>query len=94
MPTYGPGTSGSGYAGISVIRGPGQDNWNMALQKTTRVGGINEGAALLFRTEFFNAFNHPMFANPNSDASSPTFGQISGTAVNPRIIQFALKYVF
>lgn len=94
VPSYGPGTSGSGYGGISVIRGPGQNNWNMALQKTTRVGGINEGASLLFRTEFFNVFNHTMFKDPNSDSSSPTYGQITGTAVNPRIIQFALKYVF
>ena len=94
VPTYGPGNTGSGNGGLSVVRGPGQDNWNTALQKTTRVGGVNEGAALLFRAEFFNLFNHPQFANPNLDASSPTFGQINATAVNPRVIQFALKYVF
>ena len=36
----------------------------MALVKTTKVGGLREDATLQFRTEFFNAFNHPQFNNP------------------------------
>ncbi len=59
--------------------------------------GIHEDATLVFRTEFFNMFNHPQFANPTgsqTDVSKSTFGQITSTAVNPRLIQFALKYVF
>jgi hypothetical protein len=59
------------------------------------VGGINENATLVFRTEFFNAFNHAQFNNPVSVAdSAATFGQITSLSVNPRLIQFALKYVF
>jgi hypothetical protein len=38
--------------------------------------------------------NHPQFANPDTNFSSPTFGVISSTAVNPRVIQLALKLVF
>jgi hypothetical protein len=51
----------------------------------------------LFRTEFFNTFNHPQFAIPSdTDANDAygAFGQIQRTAVNPRVIQLALKYTF
>jgi hypothetical protein len=61
------------------------------------VGGIHEDATLVFRTEFFNTFNHPQFSNPavvDVSKATSTFGQITSTSVNPRLIQFALKYVF
>jgi hypothetical protein len=48
-----------------------------------------------FRAEFFNFFNHPQFAAPATAVSSAaTFGLITGTTVNPRVVQFALKYNF
>jgi len=53
-----------------------------------------ENSALEFRSEFFNAFNHPQFCDPDVDFTSPTFGQIFCTSVAPRIIQFALKLQF
>jgi hypothetical protein len=89
--------TGWGNAGYSLLLGPGQFNFDTALQKTTKVGGINENATLVFRTEFFNMFNHPQFSNPTGgqlDVSKSTFGQITLSSVNPRLIQFALKYVF
>ena len=95
-PVIGNGT-GYGNSGFGIILGPGQFNLDATLQKTTKVGGIREDAALVFRTEFFNVFNHPQFANPTGsqlDVSKSTFGQITSTSVNPRLIQFALKYVF
>jgi hypothetical protein len=93
-PVIGNGT-GYGNTGYGIILGPGQFNFDATVQKTTTVGGINEGATLVFRTEFFNMFNHPQFSNPVSvDDSKSTFGQITSSAVNPRLIQFALKYVF
>ena len=86
---------GGGNSGLGIILGPGQSNWDISLIKQTRVGGINENASLEFRTEFFNAFNHPQFSNPSSsDLNNSAFGVISATSVNPRLIQFALKYVF
>ena len=75
----------------------------MAILKTTRIGGIRESATLQFRAEFFNTFNHPQFNNPSAGcgltansvevSSASSFGIIS-ESVNPRLIQFALKYSF
>ena len=93
-PVIGNGT-GFGNSGYGIILGPGQFNFDSTLQKTTKVGGIHEDATLVFRTEFFNTFNHPQFSNPAVvDVSKSTFGQITSSSVNPRLIQFALKYVF
>jgi hypothetical protein len=95
--TAGGGAGGTdfGNVGYGIVFGPGQFNFDTTIQKTTKVGGINEGATLVFRTEFFNAFNHAQFNNPQVvDASKGNFGQIVSTSVNPRLIQFALKYVF
>jgi hypothetical protein len=94
-PVIGNGT-GYGNSGVGIILGPGQFNWDMAVLKTTKVGGLREDATLQFRTEFFNAFNHPQFNNPAvvDVSKTTTFGQITTTSVNPRLIQFALKYVF
>ena len=80
-----------GNSGIGIVTGPGQANYDLSLQKVTP---IRESMNLVFRTEFFNAFNHPQFSNPDVDSADSTFGQILSTSVNPRIIQFALKLNF
>jgi len=46
------------------------------------------------RAELFNAMNTAQFANPDNNFSSPTFGVISATSVNPRVVQLALKFKF
>ncbi len=94
-PTIGDGT-GYGDTGRGAFRGPHQANFDMSLSKSTRVGGLNEAASLQFRAEFFNAFNHPQFAVPNTvfTVGSKSFGQIGATSVAPRLIQFGLKYIF
>ena len=38
--------------------------------------------------------NHPNFGNPNTSMDSASFGQISTTLTNARIIQFAMKMMF
>jgi len=90
------GDVGFGNAAFGSILGPGEYNWDMSLSKSFR--GIREGHSLLFRTEFFNTFNHPQFAIPSdtdvNDANGGGFGQIQRTSVNPRVIQLALKYTF
>jgi hypothetical protein len=74
----------------NALRGPGIDNFDLSLVKKTYLA---ENKSLEFRAEFFNAFNHPQFLNPEYNGGSSTFGQISQDR-NPRIIQFGLKLYF
>ena len=88
-----------GNAGRNILRGPGLFDIDASLFKNFP---IKESLNLQFRAEFFNILNHPNFPVPNSDVSSPQFGQILPTGTNlssgqvsgsfdPRIIQLALK---
>ena len=92
LPQIGNGT-GFGNSGVGILLGPGQFNFDFSLVKTTR---IKERQALIFRAEAFNLFNHPQFLTPaNLAVSTPqAFGEITGTSVNPRILQLGLKYIF
>jgi len=89
-----PNALGFGDSGIGSFKGPGQNNWDMSLLKEFPLRWVREDANLEFRAEFFNAFNHTQFADPDSNFGDSTFGQISGTSVNPRLIQLALKFSF
>jgi hypothetical protein len=64
--------------------------WDFSVFKNIPVA---ESKDLQLRAEFFNLFNHPNFQLPNSDISSPTFGQIQ-QALPPRLIQLALRCRF
>jgi len=46
-----------------------------------------------FRSEFFNLLNHTNLGAPGTTVNSPSFGVIS-SALEPRILQFALKLIF
>jgi hypothetical protein len=90
-PAIGNGT-GFGNSGRGLITGPGQANFDIAITKGIP---ITESKSFQFRAEFFNAFNHPQFANPATTVSSPaSFGVITATSVAPRLVQFALKFLF
>jgi hypothetical protein len=89
-----------GNAGVGILQGPGQFNFDLALLKNTR---ITENKFVQFRAEFFNLFNHPQFANPTAppggqvnlmDVNSPNGSWITATSVNPRVIQLGLKIIF
>jgi hypothetical protein len=49
---------------------------------------------IVFRTEFFNAFNRPQLGQPNGTIGNRTFGRITSTASPPRILQLSLKFEF
>ena len=98
----GPGDTDFGDSGVGMVRGPGQHNIDFAVE---RIFPVTESSAFRFRTEFFNLTNTPQFANPNNSLDftagpngpvnlNPSFGMITSTAANPRIIQFAMKFLF
>jgi hypothetical protein len=83
-----------GNSGTGIVDGPGQANLDLALSRTVVFNWPHEKGNLEFRAEFYNALNHPQFANPDTNFTSPTFGVISSTAVNARVGQLALKFGF
>jgi Carboxypeptidase regulatory-like domain/TonB dependent receptor len=79
-----------GTAGRNIALGPRYSNWDFSVFKNFRV---TESKDFQFRTEFFNILNHTNFRLPDSDISSPTFNTIQ-SALPPRVIQLALKFLF
>ncbi|MGB7190014.1 MAG: TonB-dependent receptor, partial [Acidobacteriaceae bacterium] len=84
-----------GNSGVGFVRGPGQHNLDMAVE---RIFPVKEASSFHLRAEFFNVNNTPQFGNPNTSlgytdpmlpnpSASPSFGKITGTVSNPRIIQ-------
>jgi Carboxypeptidase regulatory-like domain/TonB-dependent Receptor Plug Domain len=81
-----------GNLGRNILRGPDQQDFDIAVIKTTP---LTDRVKLIFRWEIFNLLNRPNFANPSNDVSTPsTFGVIRALTVNPRIMQYALKLQF
>ena len=84
---------------FSTLRGPRQNNLDVALIKQTR---ISEGMNVEFRAEALNAANHPLFPNPNLTVTAAQsvkdtgFGQISASTMNnyARRLQLSLRFVF
>ena len=79
-----------GNIGASSIAGPGYWTFDLALAKTLKV---RENKSLEFRAEALNLTNSVRYNNPTSNLNTNTFDQIT-SAQAPRIMQFALKYVF
>jgi hypothetical protein len=95
-----PGTFGT--CAPRLFHGPGISDTDLSLFKQFR---FTERYQLQFRAEFFNAFNHPNFANPGGNINSGSFGKVTGTLSpilgsnsggpgDPREIQLALKLYF
>lgn len=86
-----------GSLGHNAIRGPGRQNWNIALFKSF-VFSEERGSRLEFRAESFNTWNHTQFqadttGGIHNDVGDAKFGQIS-QAFDPRIMQLGLKLIF
>jgi hypothetical protein len=90
-----------GITPIGAVHGPGQFNWDISVLKNTKV---TERVNVQFRADFYNAFNHPQFVDPGFTSSiltrgfvnvtSPSTAHILYTNVNPRLIQFGLRFTF
>ncbi|HXM21645.1 MAG TPA: carboxypeptidase regulatory-like domain-containing protein [Terriglobales bacterium] len=74
----------------NALRGPGRNNFDLTIG---RIFKLTESKTIEFRSEFFNAFNHAQFFNPDHFGFDNNFGQIT-QARDPRIIQLALKFYF
>ena len=83
-----------GNSGTGIVSGPGQANLDLAISKSIGLGRLRDGSSVEIRGEFFNILNHPQFANPDTNFTSPTFGIINSTAVNPRVGQVAVRFGF
>jgi hypothetical protein len=80
-----------GNAGRSTIVGPANWNLDAALWRTFRV---TESTKVDLRMEAFNVLNHTRFNNPGTALNNGnTLGQIT-SALDPRILQLALKLNF
>jgi len=92
----GPNQGRFGTLGRSTFRGPGFQDYDVALIKDTPFGSRAGGelGTVEFRAEFFNAFNLVNFGLPSNIVRCSGFGIINKTAVNSRQIQFSLKLIF
>lgn len=88
-----------GTTAKTAIRGPGINNFDIALFKNF---SIAERARLQFRWEAYNAFNHTQFSGLDTAARfdvntrqqvNTRFGEFTA-ARNPRQMQFALRFYF
>jgi len=98
-----PSNGTFGNCAPRAFHGPGLWNFDFSL---FRQFPVTESKRFEFRVEFFNAFNHPNFANPNNNITNPgSFGKVystiqpilglgSGGPGDPREIQFGLKFYF
>ena len=80
-----------GNVGFDSLHGPRYSDVDLSVFRNFH---LFERGNLQFRAEFFNALNHPNFANPNSTLGNAGFGSIASITGSPRNIQFALKLTF
>ena len=86
-----PATGTLGNMGRNNILGPGFWNFDLAL---SRIFQLRERQRLEIRAEAFNVTNSFRPANPITSLNSQNFGLINNSQGEPRIMQWALKYVF
>jgi hypothetical protein len=93
-----------GNVGRNTLISPSIFGWDFSTLKNFE---IKEAHTLQFRFEAFNAANHPIWGNPDTNAGQiardglgnitnggGNFGVIGGTRSNMRNLQVALKYIF
>jgi hypothetical protein len=82
-----------GTTGPGIVRGPKFSNLDASLTKKFT---ITERYSFDFRADFFDALNHPNWANPNTQLGNPNFGKITATTApgGNRTIQLSGKLFF
>ncbi|MFN0166319.1 MAG: TonB-dependent receptor domain-containing protein [Bryobacteraceae bacterium] len=79
-----------GNAGRNIVRGPGLINVDLSVHRRFQIA---ERHRIEFRFEMFNSANHANFTLPGNSFGTGNFGVIGG-ALEPRDLQFGLKYFF
>ncbi len=79
-----------GSASRNPVRGPSYREVDVALIRRVP---IHAGAAIEIRAEVFNVFNTPNLGAPNAVQGAANFGTIT-TALDPRVGQLAIKFLF
>ena len=86
---------GPGSARRNSVFGPGQIYFDTSIQRRFPIPmGKMENQAITFRTEFFNAFNHPNLFTPSYVLISSQYDNTAATIAGGRVIKFWLKYEF
>ena len=87
-----PPNNVQGTAAPGVVRGPGQNNWDISFGKNI---AIHESLHAEFRADMYNAFNHTQWNQVSTQLNGFTgpFGQVTGSREG-RIIQLAAKIMF
>jgi len=73
------------------FRGQPLNLWDLSMIKNF---SVTEGLKFQIRGEFLNAFNHPQFADPNTDPTNSGFAKTTGQNNLPRNVQIGLKVIF
>ena len=76
---------------VDGLRGEPVSLWDISIVKQVPLSGRVRAQ---FNIEFLNAFNHPIFNDPNTDPTNADFGKVTSQANLPRDIQIAAKIVF
>jgi hypothetical protein len=79
-----------GNAGRNIVRAPGYMNVDLSLVRNI---DLPSGTRIQVRAEVFNLTNRVNLGLPVADLNSPNFGRIF-SAGPPRLMQFAVKYIF
>ena len=92
----GPNRGVFGTLGRNTFRGPGYQDYDVALIKDTPFGrnSTRDPGTLQFRAEFFNVLNLVNFGIPSNILRGSGFGIISKTAGSSRQIQFSLRLIY
>ncbi len=86
-----PGPGEYGNHVNNSIEGPGFWTVDMALSRLVSFAATRQ---LELRLEIFNLFNNFNWGSPVTNFDAGTFGRITSSAGDPRIMQFGIKYGF
>jgi hypothetical protein len=80
-----------GNAERNSIIGPGIFNFDMSILRNFRFTSTKN---LQLRLEVFNAFNQPVWGDPNTSVTSSNYGRILSTRKEMRELQLGVKFMF